>query len=203
MNSDYKGKEYATKDISNIVGIASPTVRKYAQALEKAGYTFIKNEKGFRFFIDDDISAFNELKTMSKRSSLPVERIAEIIVSDRKPIQHEAISDIPEIIQSDSGIKGDLVQYDTRYNELMERLGKLDMLDDIVKELDEQKEMNKSLLEQMKQQQKYIDKKLHNIDKRLIQRDTVLVDSMRATLEVAASQQKKGIWAKIKGIFTD
>jgi len=51
-------KEYSTKDIANIVGIATPTVRKYAQALEKAGYTFIKNDQGFRIFSDKDIQIF-------------------------------------------------------------------------------------------------------------------------------------------------
>jgi biotin operon repressor len=210
MNSDNKGKEYATKDISNMVGIASPTVRKYAQALEKAGYSFMKNEKGFRIFLDKDIFAFNEIKNMSKKTAMPVEKVAEMIVFNKQQgIQHEATSDTPEIIESDSAIKGDIVQYDSRYNELMDKLSKLDMLDDIVNELQEQKAFNNKLLEKLDQQQKYIDEKLDSIDQRLIKRDTLLVDSMRATLETkqaqmeaAATQQKeknKSIWARLFG----
>lgn len=196
MNSDNTGREYATKDISNIVGIAPPTVRKYSQALEKAGYSFIKNENGFRIYFDKDIFAFNEIKSMSKKSGMPVEKIAEMIVfNQRQEIQHEATADTVEIIHSEGENTSDIVQYDSRYNELMEKLSKLDMLDDIVKEMQELKANNKALAEQMKQQQEYIDKSLERRDKALLQ---AIRESQQAKLETAATK-KEGFFKRIFG----
>ncbi|MGG3693498.1 DUF3967 domain-containing protein [Heyndrickxia ginsengihumi] len=196
MNSDKTGREYATKDISNIVGIAPPTVRKYSQALEKAGYSFIKNENGFRIYFDKDIFAFNEIKSMSKKSGMPVEKIAEMIVfNQRQEIQHEATADTVEIIHSESENTSDIVQYDSRYNELMEKLSKLDMLDEIVKEMQELKADNKALAEQMKQQQEYIDKSLERRDKALLQ---AIRESQQAKLETAATK-KEGFFKRLFG----
>jgi len=196
MNSDNTGREYATKDISNIVDIAPPTVRKYSQALEKAGYSFIKNENGFRIYSDKDIFAFNEIKSMSKKSGMPVEKIAEMIVfNQRQEIQHEATNDTVEIIQAGSIDSADIVQYDSRYNELMSKLDKLDMIDDIVKELQEVKADNKALLEQMNKQQEYIDKSLERRDKALLQ---AIRESQQARLETAATK-KEGFFKRIFG----
>lgn len=196
MNSDKTGREYATKDISNIVGIAPPTVRKYSQALEKAGYSFIKNENGFRIYSDKDIFAFNEIKSMSKKSGMPVEKIAEMIVfNQRQEIQHEATNDIVEIIQAENEKTSDIVQYDSRYNELMEKLSKLDMLDDIVKKMQELKADNKALAEQMKQQQEYIDRRLEARDKLLLE---AIRESQQARLEAGATTEQK----KKPGFFT-
>ena len=61
MNSDNVGKEYSTKDIANMVDIAESTVRKYAQALEKAGYRFRKTENGSRIYTDNDVFVFKEV----------------------------------------------------------------------------------------------------------------------------------------------
>src|SRR3954453_413241 len=152
MNSEKTGSEYATKDISNIVGIAPPTVRKYSRALEKAGYSFIKNEKGFRIFVDKDIFVFNEIKRMSKDKAMPIDKIVILIVSNQSQMtQQEEISDILEIKQSDNGSSSEIVPYDTGSNQLIEKLAKLDLLDDLVKELQEVREMNKVLMEQIKQ----------------------------------------------------
>lgn len=202
MNSDNVGKEYATKDIANIVDIAPPTVRKYAQALEKAGYTFIKNEKGVRFFNDKDIFAFNEMKNISKKNGMPVERIAEMIVfNQRQKIQHEAFSDTVELIQAENEDKGNIVQYEPRYNELMSKLSKLDILDDIVKELQEVKETNKILAEQVKQQQIFITESLKQRDRELMESIRGLQEQKQAQLETAASHQqtKKGFFARLFG----
>lgn len=66
-------KEYTTKDIANIVGIATPTVRKFAQILEKNGYNFMKNDKGNRIFFDSDIAFFQEIKERSNDTGMNVD----------------------------------------------------------------------------------------------------------------------------------
>ena len=177
MNSEKTGSKYATKDISNIVGIAPPTVRKYSRALEKAGYSFIKNEKGFRIFVDKDIFVFNEMKRMSKDEAIPIEKIVKLIVSNQsQTMQQEEISDVLEITQSDAGISSDIMPYDIGSNQLIEKLAKLDLLDDLVNELREVREMNKVLMEQVKQQQVFI-------EKIFLERDKQFVGSLKSSMD--------------------
>ena len=177
MNSEKTGNEYATKDISNIVGIAPPTVRKYSRALEKAGYSFIKNEKGFRIFGDKDIFVFNEMKRMSKDEAIPIEKIVKLIVSNQsQTMQQEESSDVLEITQSDAGSSSDIMPYDIGSNQLIEKLDKLDLLDDLVKELREAREMNKVLMEQVKQQQVFI-------EKIFLERDKQFVGSLKSSMD--------------------
>jgi DNA-binding transcriptional MerR regulator len=208
MNSEYKGKEYATKDISSIVGIATPTVRKYAQALEKAGYSFIKNGNGFRIFTDKDIYVFNEIKSQSKKHAIPVDRIAEMIVfNHNKQKRYESTSHPLSIEQAECAISNDIVRYDTRYTELLEKLSKVDMIDDIMKEIEELKKVNKLLVIELQKQQDFI----RNIQN---ERDKQLINSMKLTmenkhikcqleeikttlLEAAAGQQKKGLFGNL------
>jgi DNA-binding transcriptional MerR regulator len=195
MNSGNKGREYTTKDIANIVSIAPPTVRKYAQALEKAGYKFLKNENGSRIFIDKDILVLNEVKDISNSRGMKVEKIAEMIVfNQRQAIQHEAEADTVEIIPEESEKSNDIAQYDTRYNELMSKLSKLEMIDDMAKELKEVKE-------QISQRDQYIKESLERRDRELMQamRQSLEESKTRALQEAAAAEEKKekGLWGRI------
>lgn len=184
MDIDITGREYATKDISNMVGIAESTVRKYAQALEKAHYSFLRNENGFRIFTEKDIFLFREMKSLSKSKGMPIEQIAKVIMLDQKhTIRHEATSDTVEIIQSNQVKSNDIARYDSRYSELINKLDKLDMLDDIVKELNEQKTINEALFFELKQQKAHI-------ENNLIERDKKLIDSLRLSLENKELQQQ-------------
>jgi len=61
-------------------------------------------------------------------------------------------------------------------------------LQDMQKSIDEQNQVIRSLVEQMKQQQEYIDNKLEERDKRLI---AAIRESQEARKEIAASSQEK------------
>ena len=67
MKSDFNDIElaYATKEVAEKVGIAKPTVRKYAQMLEEQSYQFIKNGDR-RVFVDADIEAMQKMKVSEK-----------------------------------------------------------------------------------------------------------------------------------------
>lgn len=208
MNSEYKGKEYATKDISSIVGIATPTVRKYAQALEKAGYSFIKNGNGFRIFTDKDIYLFNEIKTKSKKLAIPVERIAEMIVFDQlKQKRYGSTAGPISKDQAESAISDDRARYDTRYTEALEKLSKLDMIDAMLKDIEELKQINKMLVLELQKQQDNIRNIQNERDKQLINSMKLTMENKQiknqleeiktAMLEAAAGQQKKGLFANL------
>ncbi|WP_255211292.1 DUF3967 domain-containing protein [Geobacillus zalihae] len=168
-------KEYSTKDIANIVGIATPTVRKYAQALEKAGYTFIKNDQGFRIFTDKDIQIFERMKEMSNDTGMPVDRIASMLVSEQKndasdPIRIE--SEVATLLENELKMidESDIGRIDRQYEALL-------------KEIQELKQI-------VIAQQKYIDERLNKRDELLLQSIRALQEQKRAMIEGTQKQEK-------------
>ncbi|MED3783565.1 MerR family transcriptional regulator [Geobacillus stearothermophilus] len=168
-------KEYSTKDIANIVGIATPTVRKYAQALEKTGYTFIKNDQGFRIFTDKDIQIFERIKEMSNDTGMPVDRIASMLVNEQKndasdPIRIE--SEVATPLENELKIidKSDIDRIDRQYEALL-------------KEIEELKQI-------VIAQQKYIDERLNKRDELLLQSIRALQEQKSAMIEGTQKQEK-------------
>ncbi len=168
-------KEYSTKDIANIVGIATPTVRKYAQALEKAGYTFIKNDQGFRIFSDNDVQIFERIKEMSNDTGMPVDRIASMLVSEQKndtsdPIRIE--SEVATPLENELKMidESDIGRIDRQYEALL-------------KEIQELKQM-------VIAQQKYIDERLNKRDEMLLKSIRALQEQKRAMIEETQKQEK-------------
>ncbi|WP_286230478.1 hypothetical protein [Neobacillus mesonae] len=67
MRSDIKQNEqaFSTKEVAEEVGIATPTVRKYSQILERNGYEFLKDGDR-RIFVQSDIVALIALRDTDK-----------------------------------------------------------------------------------------------------------------------------------------
>lgn len=202
MKSD-TSREYSTKDIAHIVDIATPTIRKYAQLLEKSGYTFMRNDQGHRIFTDRHILLFREMKHLSKQGTVPVERIADMITTkerqSEKAKNKEAIQGVSEVATplEEKEESKSIGQYDERYEVLLKKLEKLDMIDDIQKKLDEQVEFNKLLMNQLEKQQRYIEERLEDRDERLIESFRQLQEQRQAMLEIASSKKKWWqVWKK-------
>ena len=77
MRNDIQSNEraYSTKEVAETVGIATPTVRKYSQILEKNGYAFLKDGDR-RIFVQSDIDVLIALRDTDK----PLSNTAEDIV---------------------------------------------------------------------------------------------------------------------------
>lgn len=175
-------KEYSTKDISNIVGIATPTVRKYAQALEKEGYIFTKNENGFRIFVDEDIEIFQQMKQMSNESGMNIVHIASTLINQRKQnpvdtIQNESKVATPVKSEAKEEKIIDINRIDKRYNTLL-------------KEIQELKQL-------VREQQAYIDERLEKRDQMITQSIRLLQEQRQALLEASTSKEKKGFFARL------
>jgi DNA-binding transcriptional MerR regulator len=173
-------KEYSTKDIANIVSIAAPTVRKYAQVLEKAGYVFTKNENGFRVFTDSDIEIFEQMKSMSNESGMNVERIALILVNQRKQKESDTIQSKLE--------SATLVENEAKKAEISDIERDSIRYEALMKEIQELKQIVVS-------QQRYIDERLSRIEKRSEERDRRWMEYVReqqqAKLETSTSTEDK------------
>jgi DNA-binding transcriptional MerR regulator len=79
-----------------------------------------------------------------------------------------------------------------------------DELQVIKKALDEQKQLNQLLIEQLQKQQEYIEKRLAKMDDRLEERDRKLMESIRslkeqkkALLEASTTKEKTGFFARL------
>ncbi|MEH7444017.1 hypothetical protein V7201_17020 [Bacillus sp. JJ1122] len=72
-------RAYSTKEVAEEVGIATPTVRKYGQILERNGYEFMKDGDR-RIFVQSDISALIALRDTDK----PLDDTAKDLVEQQK-----------------------------------------------------------------------------------------------------------------------
>ncbi|MBS4190405.1 hypothetical protein KHA94_09375 [Bacillus sp. FJAT-49705] len=81
MRSDIQTNEraFSSKEVAEEVGIATPTVRKYGQILERNGYEFLKNGDR-RIFVQSDIGALIALRDTDK----PLDDTAKGLVDQQK-----------------------------------------------------------------------------------------------------------------------
>jgi DNA-binding transcriptional MerR regulator len=179
-------KEYDTSDVANIVGIAKPTVNKYTRALEKAGYQITRNHKGNRIYTENDIRIIEKVKDQSNDTKMPVEQIANILVSQQKGNTDstiQSISDITTLKENEVKTGDSLHINDEQYHTLLDEIDSLKQL--------------------IINQQKYIDEKLEQRDRRLLESIREMQEVKQLQLEIAATQEeeekKKGFFARLLG----
>lgn len=104
---------FGTKDIAEILKIEAVTVRKYARALEVAGYNVNHDGNGRRQYSDTDVTALRELQALRERTGLTVEKCAEVVAS-----RHREASESVTLAKSEE--ENQLIeQYEERYKEMM------------------------------------------------------------------------------------
>ncbi|MFC0190512.1 hypothetical protein ACFFJY_19710 [Fictibacillus aquaticus] len=91
MRRDIQQNEraFSSKEVAEEVGIATPTVRKYGQILERNGYEFLKDGDR-RIFVQSDITALTALRDTDKQlddaakdlASQQSERLTDSIETD-------------------------------------------------------------------------------------------------------------------------
>jgi chromosome segregation ATPase len=81
MRRDIQANEraFSSKEVAEEVGIATPTVRKYGQILERNGYEFLKDGDR-RIFVQSDIGALIALRDTDK----PLDDTAKDLVNQQK-----------------------------------------------------------------------------------------------------------------------
>ncbi|MDM5235356.1 DUF3967 domain-containing protein [Bacillus cereus] len=72
---------YGPGDVAEQLGIRSSTLRKYADVLEKEGYTFIKNERGHRKYRESDVMVFRKVINLKSDTDMTLENATKQIVS--------------------------------------------------------------------------------------------------------------------------
>lgn len=191
--------EYATRDIANIVGIAAPTVRKYAQALEEAGYKFMKDgrdNRGTRIFCDEDIYYFQEMNKRSSDTGMAVKQIAIMLVSQGK---RDTEKNENTVSVSDSLQQNEVKISDSLYTAEQFKQFFVQQFESVKEELNRnfEEQLNKKLDEQ----REYFEEKL-----KWIERDREKNESLRRSLIETQKQHQQQIAAaleeKKKGFFS-
>ena len=72
---------YSPSDVAEQLAIQSSTLRKYADVLEKEGYTFIKNERGHRKYRESDVMVFRKVINLKNDTDMTLENATKQIVS--------------------------------------------------------------------------------------------------------------------------
>lgn len=157
---------YGSSDIADTLEIQESTLRKYCLLLEKVGYEFLKNEHGHRAFFDHDVIVLRKMISLKSSADMTLEEAVKSVVAWKNG---------NDITISDTEEK----RYITRYNDLLEEFKSFQ---------EQQMNFNKELIQEIRNQQEYI-------EDRLEQRDRLLMQSMREILEtrkeiVAASEKK-------------
>ncbi|MEC3196452.1 DUF3967 domain-containing protein [Bacillus cereus] len=78
---------YSPSDVAEQLGIQSSTLRKYADVLEKEGYTFIKNERGHRKYRESDVVVFRKVINLKNDTDMTLENATKQIVSWHQGIE--------------------------------------------------------------------------------------------------------------------
>ncbi len=72
-------RRYTTRDLAEMLGVEAVTVRKYARALEKAGYSIDRSDGKNRSYSERDVMAFKYLQSIRARTSITVDEAAALI----------------------------------------------------------------------------------------------------------------------------
>lgn len=109
-------RRYTTRDLAEMLGVEAVTVRKYALALEKAGYSIDRSDGKNRSYSERDVMAFKYLQSIRSRTSITVDEAAALIyqknMTDTEQVTSIGHSEVEAIQQ----------QYDERYDLLMAKM---------------------------------------------------------------------------------
>lgn len=96
-------KEVKSPEFAKGLSIAESTVRKYAQQLEHAGYTFKKDVNGARIFTEKDFKIFTDLIKYKSKPGISLEMAANISVSQNTELtqRHENVQSLVEVESSE------------------------------------------------------------------------------------------------------
>lgn len=187
-------KTYSTKEVSLTLGIGASTLRKWCLALEENGYKFDRAENNKRLFVERDLVALRYFQKLVQGENFPLGNAAKVIASkyENETSESRTPSVLPQTEEEQRSFK--------RSDELVQHL---------IERIEKQEQFNKELLERLDQQHKYINERLSAQEERLLKRDDLLMQSIRASqeakqeiLQIAAAKEeerKKGFWGRLFG----
>jgi hypothetical protein len=177
-------KAYSPKEVFTTLDIGDSTLRKWCIALEKNGYVFIRNDQKGRIFVEADLVVLRHFQNLIKQHNMQLDNAATLVI-DRfgKGSFEVGTLSVPAEEQSDL----------SRSNE--------DFINKLLEHIKSQEEFNRTLLERLDWQQKYIEERLGSHDG-IIQnymKEAMETRRLIAATQEQAEQEKKGFWSRLFG----
>lgn len=183
-------KAYSPKEVFTTLDIGDSTLRKWCLALEKNGYVFIRNDQNRRIYVEGDLVVLRHFQNLVKES-IPLDNAAKLVV-DRFGKGAFEVSTVSVPVEKNAFEVGTDTVPEDNHNDIQE-------LKDLVTN---QNDLIKELISRMDQQQKYIDERLEERDRKLIESLRESQEERKALLQIAAAQEeekKKGFLARLFG----
>ncbi|WP_165303895.1 MerR family transcriptional regulator [Lentibacillus cibarius] len=172
-------KVYNPGDIADLLKLKVSTIRKYSIMLEELGYTFEKNNRNQRYYTDADIITLRKLVTF-KDNGMTLGESAEAVILWHNGNESEQEGITP--YQTDT--HNDTKPHNDDIMELKSMIHK-------------QNELIEGLTKRLDEQQEYIDQRLEERDKALMQS---INESLETRKQIAAENNKennKGFFHKL------
>lgn len=183
-------KPLSPKEVSISLGIGDSTLRKWCLALEAHEYFFSRTDNNRRVFFNKDIVVLRHLQHLIQVQNFSVENASLVVVAKfrENPSSNTNSENNVPVLRDSSEFMTKLMLHLEQQEDFNERL---------LERLDQQENLNHTLLERFKEQEKYIEERLNK-------RDTLLMQSLKESLETKKlllaqqEEQKK----KRKGLFS-
>lgn len=172
-------KYYPSKDLCERFDISSSTLRKRAIALEDNGYEFSRTEQNRRLFTERDLNTLQYLQELIQDKNMNLENASIIVASRFK--EDRSYTGTSPVREDDSIHSSDTVK----------------ILQD---HIEKQEQFNQELLRRLDEQNKYINERLDNRDKTLMNTMNEMLEERKSNqklLEEVKEEQKKGLLAKL------
>jgi DNA-binding transcriptional MerR regulator len=185
----YKTAAYSPKEIAGMLNIGDSTLRKWCIALEEHEYFFTRTDNNRRMFFDKDIIVLKHLRELIQVQNLSLENASKVVTTKYKQDKEQPSA------QQNSNNDDRSLESDTQ--KILARLEQLE-------------NFNKTLLDTIDKQQKYIEERLDKHEERMEKRDSMLMESLRESQETKRlmleakeesekKKNRKGIFGWLKG----
>lgn len=177
---------YWAKEVADALQISDSTLRKWCIALENKGYQFARGTNNSRAFVERDIIVLRRMKELIQNRGVTVEHAASTVVSSvETDTRTTGVHETNEVaVRSDQ----DVVIPVELLKQLLERQERLEAL-------------NQELLRKLDEQQKYINERLEQRDRQLMEaiRESQETRRLMAASLEAQNKSKKGLLARLFG----
>src|SRR5690625_3539583 len=165
-------KVYSPSEIADLLDIKPATLRKYSIMLEERGYKIERNSQNHRYYRDEDIITIRRVIEGSKSGVTLEESINNVLSIDEHNTYINAINNTDTTNDNDIKVLKEMVH--------------------------KQNDLIKGLTDRLDQQQEYMDNRLKERDRLLMQSINEIMESKKqiATAEKEA-EQKKGFFARL------
>lgn len=175
-------KAYTTKDVSDYLNIGTSTLRKWCISLEENGYMFSRVEHNKRLFIERDLIALRQLKTLIQEEHFSLTNASKVIIS--RHIGKASESRTPGVLQNHSDNTRSLPVLIEALTEQIEQQN--ETMKKYESYIENQHEFNQTLMNRLEKRDKYIEERIEERDKRLLE-----------TLKSKQEEKKKGFFSQI------